>query len=142
MIEADPTNPNVVFAAGVYDYSHGAGGIYRSTDGGQTWINLGYDQHPDFHAVAFDPSNTQHVLIGSDGGVWYSDDLGGRPNQADPLSTNDWQDLNGPASDPTPEPAMGSGSPSSRASVSTRPGPPASGVAPGQRHRAKVAGSR
>ena len=87
VIEADPTNPNVVFAAGVYDYAHGAGGIYRSTDGGQTWINLGYDQHPDFHAVAFDPSNTQHVLIGSDGGVWYSDDRGGRPTQADPLSS-------------------------------------------------------
>ena len=98
VIEADPTNPNVVFAAGVYDYAHGAGGIYRSTDGGQTWINLGYDQHPDFHAVAFDPSNTQRVLIGSDGGVWYSDDLGGRPTQADPLSSNDWQDLNGPDS--------------------------------------------
>ena len=98
VIEADPTNPNVVFAAGVYDYAHGAGGIYRSTDGGQTWINLGYDQHPDFHAVAFDPSNTQHVLIGSDGGVWYSDDRGGRPTQADPLSSNDWQDLNGPDS--------------------------------------------
>jgi uncharacterized repeat protein (TIGR01451 family) len=95
VIEVDPTNPNVVFAAGVYDYSNGAGGIFRSTDGGQTWINLGYDQHPDFHAVAFDPSNTQRVLIGSDGGVWYSPDLGGRPTQASPLSSVDWQDLNG-----------------------------------------------
>jgi uncharacterized repeat protein (TIGR01451 family) len=94
VVEADPTNPDVVFVAGVYDYNNGAGGIFRSTDGGQTWRNLGYDQHPDFHAVAFDPSNTQHVLIGSDGGVWYSDDLGGRPSASDPLSDADWQDLN------------------------------------------------
>ena len=94
VIEADPTNPNVVFAAGVYDYSHGAGGIFRSTDGGVTWTNLGYDQHPDFHALAFDPSNTQHVMIGSDGGVWYSPDLGGRASNSDPLSAVDWQDLN------------------------------------------------
>jgi uncharacterized repeat protein (TIGR01451 family) len=94
VIEPDPTNPDVVFAAGVFDYAHGAGGIFRSTDGGQTWRNLGYDQHPDFHALAFDPSNTQHVMIGSDGGVWYSPDLGGRPNASDPISAADWQDLN------------------------------------------------
>jgi uncharacterized repeat protein (TIGR01451 family) len=94
VVEADPTNPDVVFVAGVYDYNNGAGGIFRSTDGGQTWRNLGYDQHPDFHAVAFDPSNTQHVMIGSDGGVWYSTDLGGRPSASDPLSNADWQDLN------------------------------------------------
>ena len=94
VIEADPTNPDVVFAGGVYDYAHGAGGIFRSTDGGQTWTNLGYDQHPDFHAVAFDPANTQHVMIGSDGGVWYSTDLGGRSSTSTPLSAVDWQDLN------------------------------------------------
>lgn len=94
VVEADPTNPDTVFVAGVYDYSHGAGGIFRSTDGGQTWKNLGYDQHPDFHALAFDPSNTQHVMIGSDGGVWYSPDLGGRLNADDPISAADWTDLN------------------------------------------------
>ncbi|HET8752263.1 MAG TPA: hypothetical protein VFM43_07035 [Gaiellaceae bacterium] len=94
VVEADPTNPDTLFVAGVYDYSHGAGGIFRSTDGGQTWRNLGYDQHPDFHALAYDPSNTQHVMIGSDGGVWYSPDLGGRLNASDPLNAVDWQDLN------------------------------------------------
>ena len=98
VIEADPTNPNVVFAAGSFGYnlSPPSGGIFRSTDGGQTWVNLGYDQHPDFHALAFDPSNTNHVLIGSDGGVWYSPDRGGRTaGTAGPLNSTDWQDLNG-----------------------------------------------
>ena len=77
VIEADPTNPNIVFAAGQFDYGIGSGGIFRSDDGGQTWINRGYDQHPDFHALAFNPANPQQVLIGSDGGVWTSNDRGG-----------------------------------------------------------------
>ncbi len=72
VIEVAPDDPNVVFAAGQFDYGIGSGGIYRSDDGGMTWKNLGWDQHPDFHALAFDPSNSDNVLIGSDGGVWYS----------------------------------------------------------------------
>jgi uncharacterized repeat protein (TIGR01451 family) len=95
VIEVDPTNPDVVFAAGQFNYDIGSGGIFRSDDGGQTWRNLGYDQHPDFHALAFNPANTAQVLIGSDGGVWYSPTLGGRPNSTDPLSAVTWQNLNG-----------------------------------------------
>jgi len=97
VIEADPTNSDVVFAAGSFGYnlSPQSGGIYRSIDGGQTWKNLGWNQHPDFHALAFDPSNSANVLIGSDGGVWYSTGRGGRNNASDPLSAVDWQNLNG-----------------------------------------------
>ncbi|MDX6410525.1 MAG: hypothetical protein QOE91_41, partial [Gaiellaceae bacterium] len=95
VIEADPTNPNVVFAAGQFNYAIGSGGIFRSDDGGQTWRNLGYDQHPDFHALAFNPANTQRVLIGSDGGVWTSANQGGRQTAGSPLSTVTWQNLNG-----------------------------------------------
>ena len=90
VIEADPTNPNVVFAAGQFDYNitH-AGGIYRSDDGGATWRNLGYDMHPDFHALAFDPANTQRVLVGNDGGVWTSDNQGGRQTAGSPAQQQD-----------------------------------------------------
>ena len=95
MIEVDPTNPNVVFAAGQFDYGIGSGGIYRSDDGGQTWKNLGWDQHPDFHALAFNPANTAQVLIGNDGGVWTSNSRGGRPNASDPLQAVTWVNLNG-----------------------------------------------
>jgi uncharacterized repeat protein (TIGR01451 family) len=97
VIEADPTNSNIVFAAGQFGYnlSPASGGIFRSIDGGQTWKNLGWNQHPDFHALAFDPSNPANVLIGSDGGVWYSTARGGRNADGDPLSAVDWQDLNG-----------------------------------------------
>lgn len=97
VVEPDPTNPNVLFVAGSFGYSMSppSGGIFRSTDGGQTWTNLGWNQHPDFHAVAFDPSNTANVLLGSDGGVWYSTSRGGRNNAGDPLKAVTWQDLNG-----------------------------------------------
>jgi photosystem II stability/assembly factor-like uncharacterized protein len=95
VILADPVNPNIVYAAGQFNYDIGSGGIFRSDDGGQTWKNLGWDQHPDFHAVALDPANPAHVLIGNDGGVWFSADRGGRPSATDPLSAVTWQNLNG-----------------------------------------------
>jgi photosystem II stability/assembly factor-like uncharacterized protein len=98
VIEVDPNDPDVVFAGGSFGYSLSppSGGIFRSTDGGDTWVNLGWDQHPDFHALAFDPNDTRHVLVGSDGGVWYSENRGGRPDgTTDPLKAVDWQNLNG-----------------------------------------------
>jgi uncharacterized repeat protein (TIGR01451 family) len=95
VIEADPTNPNVVYAAGQFNYGIGSGGIFRSDDGGQTWLNLGWDLHPDYHAFAFDPNDSTNILAGSDGGVWYSPNRGGRATTADPLSSVDWQNLNG-----------------------------------------------
>ena len=97
VVEADPTNSDVVFVGGWYGYdlSPPTGGIFRSMDGGQTWKNLGWDQHPDFHALAFDPNDSTNVLIGSDGGVWYSENRGGRLAASDPLDAVDWQDYNG-----------------------------------------------
>jgi uncharacterized repeat protein (TIGR01451 family) len=97
VIEADPTNPNVLFVAGQFGYgmSPPSGGVFRTDDGGATWRNLGFDMHPDFHALAFDPADTKHVLIGNDGGVYFSANRGGRPNAADGLSLVDWENLNG-----------------------------------------------
>src|SRR5262249_42310150 len=78
-----------------YNSAPQPGGTWRSKDGGQTWLNIGYDLHPDFHAFAFQPNNTQHVAIGNDGGVWQSHAGGGRNGATDPLSAADWENLNG-----------------------------------------------
>ena len=96
-VKPDPTNPDVVYVEGSYGYNFSpqSGGIWRSKDGGQTWQNIGFDLHPDFHAIAFQPNDTQHVVIGNDGGVWHSFAGGGRNNPGDPLSAADWQNLNG-----------------------------------------------
>ena len=95
VVEVDPNNTNVVYAGGMFNYGNGTGGIYRSDDGGTTWLDLGWDQHPDFHAFAFDPNNSNRIMMGNDGGAWWSDNRGGRLNgTSDPLNAVNWQSLN------------------------------------------------
>jgi photosystem II stability/assembly factor-like uncharacterized protein len=44
-----------------------------SDDGGTTWReDLGKHLHPDNHALAVDPSDHEHILIGNDGGFYQS----------------------------------------------------------------------
>ena len=59
VIAVDPNDANTVYALGLFNYDSGSGGVFRSTDGGQTWKNLGLDLHPDYHAFAIDP--VRHV---------------------------------------------------------------------------------
>lgn len=47
-------------------------------DGGKTWETLsGEDRHVDDHALWIDPTDTDHFLIGGDGGIYESFDGGG-----------------------------------------------------------------
>ncbi len=47
----------------------------RSKDGGKTWENIeGQDKHVDNHALWIDPKDTNHYLMGCDGGVYESYD--------------------------------------------------------------------
>ena len=97
VVEVDPSNPDIVYAAGEYNYAFENGGIYRSTDAGKNWKTLGYDLHPDFHALAIDPTTPSHIVIGNDGGVWDSPNRGGRNNSGyEDLDTDrpTWNDLN------------------------------------------------
>ena len=65
-----PNNPNVVFAAGVYDYNANTQTtVIRSTDGGATWIPLGAgangtNVHTDGHALAFS-ADSGTIYVGS-----------------------------------------------------------------------------
>lgn len=48
-----------------------------SLDGGKTWERLGLNgRHVDDHALWIDPRNTDHILIGGDGGIYESYDMG------------------------------------------------------------------
>ncbi|HET7306745.1 MAG TPA: hypothetical protein VFK24_02870 [Gammaproteobacteria bacterium] len=83
----DPTNPSRVFA-GIFD-SQGFGHLWRTTDGGSSWQELFQASGDNFAgviAIALDPQNPRHILVGDrlnglfasiDGGdLWVSIDKG------------------------------------------------------------------
>ena len=49
-----------------------------SNDGGKSFSNIAGGAHGDFHDVWIDPKNTDHLITGDDGGLWYSYDGGNR----------------------------------------------------------------
>ena len=105
------------------------GGLFRSTDGGESWQLLsslwndparakwfggGYDV-PGIHSVLIDPRDAKHISIGiSIGGVWRSDDAGSTwaqtgngmrnaympPDKAGDPATQDVHRLAAPLADP------------------------------------------
>ncbi len=58
----DPTTPDKVYSLGV--------NFSRSTDGGANWGNLTGSMHVDQHAIWINPSNTNRIYVGNDGGFW------------------------------------------------------------------------
>jgi len=66
----DPKNENRIYKAG--------GSLIVSNDGGKSFSNIGGSAHGDFHDVWIDSKNTDHVITGDDGGIWYSYDAANR----------------------------------------------------------------
>jgi photosystem II stability/assembly factor-like uncharacterized protein len=64
----DPKNENKVYKP---DLS-----LILSEDGGRSFSSIGGSAHGDFHDVWVNPENTQHLIAGDDGGIWYSYDSG------------------------------------------------------------------
>lgn len=68
-IYCDPKDVNKVFSAETV--------TKYTLDGGKTWTNLGRkNRHVDDHALWIDPNNTDHILIGGDGGMYETYDMG------------------------------------------------------------------
>ena len=68
-IVCDPKDVDRVYSLDTY--------LKLTDDGGKTWRNLGNEhRHVDDHAIWIDPDNTNHMLIGGDGGLYESYDLG------------------------------------------------------------------
>lgn len=67
-VRVDPNSPDRVYMGGV--------GLHMTVDGGRT-IETDAAQaiHDDVHAIWIDPSNSDHLLIGNDGGVAVSYDM-------------------------------------------------------------------
>jgi photosystem II stability/assembly factor-like uncharacterized protein len=62
-IECDPKDPNKIYITDTY---------YKvSTDGGKTVKNLGENnKHIDNHAIWVDPDDSNHMIVGCDGGIY------------------------------------------------------------------------
>ncbi len=68
-IYCDPQDINKVYSTETYSK--------YSTDGGKTWQNMGRNKrHVDDHALWIDPDDTQHYMIGGDGGIYETFDFG------------------------------------------------------------------
>ncbi|PYO92188.1 MAG: sialidase [Gemmatimonadetes bacterium] len=66
----DPSNPDRVYKPD--------GGLIVSTDGGQSFSGIAGGAHGDFHDVWVDPKNTDNLITGDDGGLWFSYDAGNK----------------------------------------------------------------
>ena len=68
-IRVDPNNDLRIWVLGA--------AMFFSEDGGKTFNNRRVQKiHGDFHALWIDPSNSNHILAGSDGGIHWSYDNG------------------------------------------------------------------
>ncbi len=70
-LHLDPHRPGYIYSVNT--------NLDLSTDGGETWGRAGWEQtgvHVDHHAMAFDPDNPDHILLGNDGGLYESYDAG------------------------------------------------------------------
>lgn len=66
-VYADPINPNLVILMDTRNS--------LSDDGGVTWENIeGNNKHVDNHVIWINPNDTNHYLVGSDGGLYESYD--------------------------------------------------------------------
>jgi hypothetical protein len=87
-VAVDPQRPGVIMAS-TMDLWWYHDGIVRSTDGGQTWIDLGETSVRDnslapytdksgpgnWINLAIDPFNSDHVLYGWGGGIWATNEV-------------------------------------------------------------------
>ena len=73
----DPTNADRVFKTNLR--------LIVSTDGGKSFSDSAGSTHADSHDLWINPTNTQHIVMGDDGGMWYSYDGGSRWWKSDNL---------------------------------------------------------
>ncbi len=66
----DPTNPDRLFKTNLR--------LIVSEDGGKSFSDAAGSTHADSHDLWINPANPKEVIMGDDGGIWYSQDGGGR----------------------------------------------------------------
>jgi len=68
-IRIDPNNANIVYALGL--------NLWQTVNGGTQWTEItNWYPHVDHHALLINPLNSQSIVNGNDGGIYYSNDGG------------------------------------------------------------------
>jgi len=74
VVEIDPTNSNVVWVgSGENNHQRALGygtGVYKSTDGGQSWNFMGLRDSRQIGGIVIDPRNANVVYVAAEGSVW------------------------------------------------------------------------
>jgi len=92
-IRVDPNDPSRIYLGGV--------GLYVSDDGGRNFRDDGADEvHSDHHALWIDPANSNHLIMGSDGGVSVSWDRAAHWRMYDNLSIGQFYEVGVDMRDP------------------------------------------
>ena len=78
------------------------GALILSQDGGKSFATVGgfNGAHGDVHAVWIDPTNTQTVMNGDDGGLWYAYDGGNKWWKANNLPISQFYHVSADDADP------------------------------------------
>jgi len=73
-IAIDPKNPDVVWVgtgeANIFRSSNAGCGIFKTTDGGKTWQNMGLENTHTIPRIRINPGNTDIVYVAANGHEW------------------------------------------------------------------------
>lgn len=73
-VTLDPNNPHTVWlGTGENNHQRALGygtGVYKSTDGGFTWNNMGLKDSRQIGGIIIDPRNSNVVFVAAEGSVW------------------------------------------------------------------------
>jgi photosystem II stability/assembly factor-like uncharacterized protein len=73
-VAMDPANPNVIWAGtGENNHQRSLGygdGIYKSSDGGKSWTNMGLKESRQIGKILIDPRNSDIIYVAAEGSVW------------------------------------------------------------------------
>ncbi|MBU4307358.1 MAG: hypothetical protein L6428_03525 [Candidatus Aminicenantes bacterium] len=67
-LAVDPKDPLRVYKPALF--------LNASSDGGHSFTIVGYSAHADFHPMWIDPINPERMMVGTDGGLYVSEDRG------------------------------------------------------------------
>jgi photosystem II stability/assembly factor-like uncharacterized protein len=96
----DETNPQILYVPVWYVANDTDGGIYKSTDGGDTWQELPAMQRHSVRALAIAPNNPRYLIAAAIDGAYRSLDAGATWQRFSPVNHPDIIRLHSVAIDP------------------------------------------